>query len=254
MIFDAHCHIGEDVVFDQRTTEEELMENFNRYGIHGGLVQPYIPRPYVEEFQKIHDRIYQMTRKYPGKIFGMASMNPHFSREDYDRETRRCVRELHFAAIKITPPGHGISPCSADGMHVFELARELQVPVMVHTGMGIPFADPAKLWPCAEAFPQVPIVVAHAGANFYTQQALWLAKTYENIYLEPSGCGIEAICDMLKAVGPTRVMFSTDVRLQTGEALEKFWDLHWRGILSDQGLEQVMYKTAAEVFKLNLSQ
>ena len=32
MIFDAHCHIGQDVVFDQSTTEEELMKILDAMG------------------------------------------------------------------------------------------------------------------------------------------------------------------------------------------------------------------------------
>lgn len=253
MIIDAHCHVGTDVTFDQQTTEEELLANFREYGVDGGIVQPYIPRPYIEEFQKIHDRIYKMTQENPGRIFGMASMNPHFKPEDYERETERCVREMGFVGIKITPAGHAVSPCSKDGMHVFEVARELKVPVMIHTGMGIPFADPIKIQPCAEAFPDVPIVMAHAGANFYTQQAIYVAKTYENVFIEPSGAGIEATCDIIQSIGPARVMFSSDVTLQMSSELMKYRDLRRRGILNEDGLAQIMYKTAATVFQLKLS-
>lgn len=253
MIIDAHCHVGADVTFDQQTTEEELLANFRNYGVDGGIVQPYIPRPYIEEFQKIHDRIYGLTKKYPGKIFGMSSMNPHFNYEDYERETTRCVRELGFVGIKMTPAGHAVSPCSKDGMHVFEVARELKVPVMIHTGMGIPFADPIKIQPCAEAFPDVTIVMAHAGANFYTQQALYVAEIYKNVFIEPSGAGIEATCEIIERIGPSRVMFSSDVTLQMSAELSKYRDLHRRGILNDEGLEQIMYKTAETVFQLKLS-
>lgn len=252
MIIDAHCHIGRDVTFDQETSEEELLHNFEIYGVDGGIVQPYIPRPYIEEFQNNHNRIYKMTQEHQGNIWGMASMNPHFKPQDYEKETERCIKELGFVAIKITPPGHAVSPCSADGMHVFEVARKLQVPVMVHTGMGIPFADPIKIQPCAEAFPDVTIVMAHAGADFYTQQAIYVAKTYDNVFIEPSGAGIEAICDIIMALGPSKVMFSSDVTLQMAEALAKFNDLHKRGILSDAGLEQIMYKTANTVFQLDI--
>ncbi|MCI8464573.1 MAG: amidohydrolase [Lachnospiraceae bacterium] len=252
MIIDAHCHIGTDVTFDQQTTEEELWANFEKYGVDGGIVQPYLPRPYPEEFKKIHDRIYQMSKAHPGRIFGMSSVNPHFYPEDYDRETIRCVKELGFVGIKITPPGHAISPCSKDGFHVFELARELKVPVMVHTGMGVPFADPIQVEPCAENFPDVTIVIAHAGANFYTHQAISVARRHENVFIEPSGAGIESTYDILKTLGPSRVMFSSDVILQMAPEKEKYLDLYRRGVLTEEGLEQVMYKTVQTVFQLKL--
>lgn len=252
MMIDAHCHLGYDCVFDQEADEEQLLENFRHFGIDGGIVQPYIPRPYLEEYQKIHDRIHRFAQKHPGRIFGMASMHPQFRPEDYDRETERCVRELGFVGIKITPPGHSCTPCGRSGMHVFEVAGNLDVPVMVHAGMGVPFSDPIKIQPCAQAFPDVRIVIAHCGANFYTQQAVFLAQQYDNVFLEPSGAGIEACADMLRAVGPSKVMFSSDVILQTVTEVAKFRDLHRRGLLTDDGLEQVMYRTAQQVFRLDL--
>lgn len=254
MIIDAHCHLGYDCVFDQEANEERLLANFEHFGIDGGIVQPYIPRPYIEEYRQIHDRIYRLTQMHPGKIFGMASMNPQFRPEDYDRETERCIRELGFVGIKITPPGHSCTPCSKSGMHVFEVAEKLDVPVMVHVGMGIPFSDTIKVQPCAESFPDVKIVLAHCGANWYTQQAIFLAQKYENIFLEPSGAGIEACADMVKAVGPAKIMFSSDVILQTATEVEKFRDLHRRGYLTEAGLEQIMYKTVQQVYRLDLKQ
>lgn len=252
MIIDAHCHLGTDCVFDLETQEQQLLDNFRKFKIDGGIVQPFIPRPYVEEYQGIHDRIYRLTKKYPGRIWGMASMNPQFREEDYDKETTRCIQELGFVGIKITPPGHSCTPCSRSGMHVFEVARKLKVPVMVHVGMGIPFSDPIKIQPCAEQFPDVKIVMAHCGANFCTQQAIFLAQKYDNVFMEPSGAGIEACADMVTSVGAEKIMFSSDVILQTATEMTKFLDLQQRGILTESNLEQIMYKTAKEVFELNM--
>ena len=120
--------------------------------------------------------------------------------------------------------------------------------------LGIPFSDPIKVQPCAESFPDVKIVLAHCGANWYTQQAIFLAQKYENVFLEPSGAGIEACADMVKAVGPRKIMFSSDVILQTATEVEKFRDLHRRGYLTDAGLEQIMYKTVQQVYGLDLKQ
>ena len=247
MIIDAHCHIGEDVVFDQHTSEDELIANFQRYGVDGGIVQPYVPRPYMKDTQAIHNRIYDLTRKYPNRIFGMASINPHFDYKEYEQEAQRCVRELGFVGIKMTSIGHAVCPCSKDGMHVFEVAQKLGVPVMVHTGMGIPFSDPIQVLPCARQFPDVTIVMAHCGADFFTRQAIHVAESFSNVYMEPSGADIEATRDILEAVGAERVMFSSDVTLQTPTALAKF-----RALLSGDDLEQCLWKTAVKAFNLKV--
>lgn len=253
MIIDAHCHLGEDCSFDQTANEEALLQKFKDYGIDGGIIQPYIPRPYIEEYQKIHNRIYELTRKAPNRLWGMASMNPHFYPEDYDRETRRCIKELGFVGMKITPPGHGCTANCKDGMHVFELAQELGVPVMVHSGLGIPFSSPVNIQDAAKTFPDVKIVLAHCGANFCTSEAILMAQMYDRVYLEPSGAGLEACIAMVEAVGPEKIMFSTDVIPQTATEVEKFRDMYRRGILNDDGFEQIMYKTAAQVFGLKIN-
>ena len=252
MIIDAHCHLGCDCSFDQEADEKALLEKFRTYGIDGGIIQPYIPRPYVEEYRKIHDRIYALTKQAPNRYFGMASTNPHFFPADYDAETERCVRELGFVGIKITPPGHGCTANSKDGMHVFEVAEKLSVPVMVHSGLGIPFSDPLNVRPAALAFPTVKIVIAHCGANFMTGEAILMASQFENVFLEPSGAGLEACIAMVEALGPAKIMFSTDVIPQTATEIAKFRDIHRRGIINDDGFDQIMYKTAQEVFALKL--
>lgn len=252
MIIDAHCHLGEDCSFDQAANEQELLGKFKDYGIDGGIIQPYIPRPYIKDYVEIHDRIHKLTSTNPKRFWGMASMNPHFYPEDYDKETRRCIKELGFVGIKITPPGHGCTANCKDGMHVFELANELKVPVMVHSGLGIPFSNPLNVQVAAEAFPDVSIVIAHCGANFLTSEAILMAKMYDQVFLEPSGAGLEACIDMVNAVGPSKIMFSTDVIPQTATEVEKFRDMYRRGILTDDGYDQIMYKTAVSVFGLGI--
>lgn len=121
MIIDIHAHLGEDVVFDEELTEEELISAYEKNGIDGGIVQPYLPRIYMEEHRKIHDRIYELTLYKKKKFWGMASINPHFTPEDYDREAERCIHELGFVGIKITPIGHATHPSSKDALHVWEV-------------------------------------------------------------------------------------------------------------------------------------
>ena len=67
---------------------------------------------------------------------------PIFYPEDYYEEARRCVQDLGFVALKITPIAHACHPSSKDAYYVYEVCRELKVPLMIHTGNGIPFADP----------------------------------------------------------------------------------------------------------------
>lgn len=93
---------------------------------------------------------------------------------------------------------------SRDARTVYETARSLGIPVMVHTGMGIPFADPVRLYPLVRDFPGVKTVIAHAGSDFFTVQAMQLAKAFDHVWLEPSGVGIEGIEGFLAELPPAQ--------------------------------------------------
>ena len=249
MIIDAHVHIGDDVVFDEAQNEKEVLDAMDLYGIDGGIVQPFIPRMYVQDIRRAHDEIYAMCRNSKKKLWGMASMNPHFTPVDYEGEITRCVKELGFVGIKIATAAHCTFPGSRDGLAVFEIARKLNVPVMIHTGLGIPLSDPIAIWRAAEAFLDVKIVVAHGGLDMFNEQAILLAEKYDNVWLEPSWIHVLNKKKMLKILGPSKLMFSSDnIRNIPIEKLKY-------SLITDDPvvLDQIYYKTAVEVFNLKLA-
>jgi predicted TIM-barrel fold metal-dependent hydrolase len=246
-IIDTHAHLGHDYVFDEDATEEKLLYYYDKFGVTGAIVQPFISRPYLSDTAEIHDRIHRLCMDYPGRFWGMASINPHFRPEEYEAEAVRCVKELGFVGIKITPIAHAVHPNSEDGRHVFELARKLNVPVMVHTGNGAPFADPISLAYVVRDFRDVPVILAHAGADMFFQQALLLARENDNVYLEPSWSSILNVRKALHTIGPEKIMFSSDHAINVPVELAKY-----RTLLEDEKeLEQVLSGTAVNVFRLN---
>ncbi len=246
MIIDAHAHLGQDTVFDEESTEEELLYWHDRCGVFGAVVQPFIPRPYIEDTRAIHDRIAVFCRSKPGQYFGMASISPHLRPAEYDEEARRCIKDLGFVALKITPIAHAVRPFSADGRHVFEVAAALGVPVMVHTGAGIPFADPAGLESVASAFNQVPIILAHAGGDLFFTQALSLARRFDHVYLEPSWLSILNVQRALKTVGAGKIMFSSDHAINIPVEFAKYTTL----LAPGPELDLIFAGTAIDVFGL----
>ncbi len=247
-IIDVHAHLGHDYVFDEDSTDENLLYYYDKYDVTGAIVQPFIPRPYLEDTAQAHDQIYQLCKRHPGRFWGMASIDPHFRPEDYDREAVRCIKELGFVGIKITPIAHAVHPNSQDARHVFEVARSLNVPVMVHTGNGAPFADPISLVYVARDFKDVAIILAHAGTDMFFQQALFLARENENVYLEPSWSSILNVKKALETIGPGKIMFSSDHAINLPVELAKY-----RTLLEDEEqLERVLSGTAAEVFNLEI--
>ena len=112
---DVHAHLGKDVVFGHVITEENLLDGYKDTIVQGAIVQPSLPRFSLKANKEIHDRIFEFSKCDKMKIWGMASIYPHFTQEEYREEAIRCVKELGFVGLKLTPIGHACDPESEDG-------------------------------------------------------------------------------------------------------------------------------------------
>jgi predicted TIM-barrel fold metal-dependent hydrolase len=243
MIIDAHSHLGYSQIFSAGVTEELLLGTMADNGIDRSIVMPAAgsdPGP-------THDAIAELAERHPGRIVGMASMTPLIGRDTYRREAERCIRELGFKAMKLHPQAHAVSPVLEVSDVVFETAAELGVPVMVHTGTGAPFALPSLLIRRARQYPELKIVLAHAGFAIYSEEAIIAAEVCENIYLEPTWCIAGDIRKMIRMLGADRVMFGGDLPSNVPVELTKYRTLD----LTDDEREWCLHRTAASVFDLS---
>jgi hypothetical protein len=243
-IIDTHMHLGECRVFGLNITEEELLGGLDKNGIETAIVQPF---PGCNDFRATHDRIANLALKHPGRIYGLCSLSPHRDREEYYREVERCVKELDFVGVKLHTIGHAVLPLTEDGMLVFEVGTNLQIPVMVHTGMGLPFAQPSLCLPAARKFPSTKIVLAHAGFTFLSAEAQVITSECRNLYLETSWCTSNDIGWMIRTLGPERVMLGSDLPANISSELAKYNGLG----LTEESLQQVFAATAQTVFGLS---
>ena len=244
-IFDAHAHLGCDVVFDAEIREADLLGVYSEYGVSGALVQPFIPRPYIEDTIAIHNRIYGFAQAHPGRFYGMISVNPHLYPHIVEDECSRCVRELGFKGVKIATTACGVNPSGKSGVHIFEIADALGIAVMAHTGGG-GFGAPILLETPARLFPKVPIVMAHGGGADGVDECIRLAKTYDNVFVEPSWINLLGIEKMARELGAGKIMYSSDMPQNTPAELAIFNAV----FKSRPDREKVFSKTARGVFKI----
>jgi len=244
MIINAHAHIGVSRVFDHEFTEKELIDGMDKYGVDVCIVQPLIG---PDSYKKYHDDIYEASVRHSGRIFGMMAFSPHIDRDEYFREVERCVKDLGFVGMKLHPLEMAVDPLSQDGRVAFESATAFNIPLMVHTGMGVPFASPTRLISRAREFPHLPIIMAHAGFIIYTQDAMVSAEICPNLYFEPSWCNGQLIGNMIKKFGGDRVMMGSD--WISNYPIEKLKiDLLE---LDDMEKDKVLCGTAKRIFKLD---
>jgi predicted TIM-barrel fold metal-dependent hydrolase len=167
------------------------------------------------------------VRQHPDRLFLNAVINPR----SYVPDQLDCLKEWrddnNLRMLKIHPSMHNYylptySPFPGDVSKkmiypIFEQAASLDVPVMIHMGE-TPYAMPAQIAPIAEAFPAVPIVVAHSGANNIpanANDAILLARTHPNVYLGTSWVQPPEIVQMYYAIGAGKMIWESDCSPQS---------------------------------------
>jgi predicted TIM-barrel fold metal-dependent hydrolase len=243
VLIDAHQHLGDCRVFDAEVAEEAVLDAAERHGLDRVLAMPF---PGARDPAAVHDRIAAMTRSSGGRVRGIVNLSPHRDRAAYAAEAERCVSGLGFVALKLHTLGHAVEPSSADGRMVFAEAARLGVPVMVHTGAGQPFASPSHVLPLAREWPDLPVVLAHAGMGVAAREAGLVAQLCPNVYLETSWCGILDTAMLAELAGPDRLMLGSDGAANLGVELAKYRALG----LSPAELGDCLGGTAAKVFGL----
>lgn len=206
-IINSHIHLGGSWVADANYTEQQLINNMMENNIDGMMVLP-LAEPTPDNFEA-HNRIHRFSIENPGKIWGVADMHPRHPEEVYIEEVRRCKEELGFVALKLHPLLHGVNPMSKVADKAYKAASEFNIPLMVHTGLGVTHS-PALLIKRAQQFPRLKIVLCHAGTMDKANEAIMAAELCENIYLEPSWCPSHYIERMIKTLGAERVIMGSD--------------------------------------------
>ena len=243
MIIDVHAHLGLDQVFDGDISEQHLVEYQEQNAIDVTIVQPCIAHD-LETVQGYHDRIAALASKHKGRFYGMANPNPHLTGDKYEQEVRRCIEELKFVGLKIHPAGHAVNVSGTDGQKAAGMAAEMKVPLMVHTGVGLPWAAPAALAPIAKQYPKLPIVVAHSGMFIFGEQAGQLASQYKNVYLELTWTPGLSAHGWANSLGADRLMFASDI---PSNAAEELFTIRNCG-LDEKQLAMVLGGTASKVY------
>jgi uncharacterized protein len=243
-VLDAHCHIGYSLASGVEITEAGLLAVLAAHGVDAAMV---MPQPHQGlEVVAIHDQIARFAAANPGVIHGMVNLSPRVPEADYRHEAIRCVRGHGFRALKLDPSVHALPPNHPRCEIIFATARELDVPVIVHTGLGVPNALPALAIPPALRYPDVTVVLAHAGFAVFAAEALVAAQVCPNIVLEPSWCASFQVADMVRQLGAARVMYGSDHPSNVASELAKLQALG----LDDGQLAQVLGGTARRVFRV----
>lgn len=234
---DAHSHVGYFGGWsDVGITPEELIAQMDEYNVEKTVISTYPIRESIEA-----------ADRYPERLVGAAWVNPNEG--EALSQVRDAVENHGFKAIKLHPLFHSYLPNDACVFPIAELALELSIPLMIHTGHP-PFSLPWSVAQLADIYPDLPMVMIHMGHGngMYVQSAIDMAKKYPNLYLETSGMPMHTkIKEAYERVGSDRIMWGLDAPFHHPTVEMQ------RTIVSgltDKQLEDVFYNNVEKLLKL----
>lgn len=204
MIIDSHMHIGSPELFsedvadflkhkglweevNQQMTPEGLIAALDQGGIDRGVIFPLTFMPPDGQWQKMNDLTASYLEQYPDRLIGFSIINPADVPASL-QELERAFGELGFRGIKFHP---SLQECWANDPKldpVFEYCQAEGKPILFHTGASLPshpdkYSRPMVLDEVAVRFPDLRIILAHAGRPFYQEAALLMRK-HEHVYVD----------------------------------------------------------------------
>lgn len=243
-LIEIHQHLGPCNVFDINVTKEEIIKVVEDNNIDICIIQLF---PGVNDYVSKNNDIIELCKEHKGKFYGLIDINPHLDEIEYDSEVKRLMKTGLFKAIKLHTIGHAVNPLSKDADKVYRSAKKYGIPVMVHTGAGIPFALPSLIIPKAREYRDVNFIIAHSG-NFqiYSAEAYVAATVCENIFLETSWTSVGDKAWFIDALGSERILFGADIPGNIAFELYQYKNLN----IKNEDLENIFYNNAKKLLNL----
>ncbi len=168
-----------------------------------------------------NDAVYNAVQESNGRLIGFAGVDPHKGRLAL-KELERAIDELNLKGLKLMPHLHMLNPNDPKMYPIYELAQELNIPVLFHTGTQfhagtkIKYCKPIDIDDIAIDFPELRLIIAHFGYPWY-EEALAVVRRNENVYFNIAGWSPkyipEIVIKQMNSILSDKVLFGTDFPL-----------------------------------------
>lgn len=255
-VVNAHHHIGRggdstDRVFEWKESIADVINAMDESQVDATMLMP-LGGENDKAVSEVHDQIYEATEAYPGRIFGITAPNPHMGTEWMTNEITRCVEQLDFKYAKLHTLAWGVDPTSAVAYDFYDACVANDIPVMVHTGPhGMPFSVPGMLMPVAEDYPELDIIMAHMGGAYtLTQEAIFMAERYDNLYLDTTLALNMYVRRAMESVGADRILMAAEHSSNIPVALTKIDCIG----ANEQQKQKILGQNAVNLYDLDVEQ
>lgn len=227
---------------------DDLKNQMNIYGVNSSIViahPPLISNDFVLELAAKDTRIIPIIN-IPNAI------------EDLEGTVKRFMAR-GAKGIKIHAAASGLSPAHDHHKKLIQIASDLNLPVIIHTGA-------LEIYPIykkpdyghAEAFTELieltssPVILAHMNIH-YPETAIEMCTIYPHVYTDTSWQDGHNILRAIQKCGAQKVMFGTDwpiVGNNIDVSLSRIMQLQKSGDLTDDQLRLVLGQNAKKIFNI----
>lgn len=208
-------------------TGEVLVDDMDRAGIDKCVLLPidYVIGGGTGETSSLeaqHVMYHEAVRRFPDRLMTFAGVDPR--RPEAVAFLERAVEEWGVKGLKLHP-AVGFYPNEPCCYRVYQKCLELGLVVIVHTGPEVypwysKYGLPIYLDEVANDFPDLPLVIGHAG-ECYWEEAAMIASNKLNLYLDLSWWQTvylnftkrefyQRLRNLMNIAGSKRVLFGSD--------------------------------------------
>ncbi len=205
-------------------TFEQMLEEYTRCGVEKLVLFAWDAETTSRMPRVTNEFVAKVAERYPERIVGFASVDPH--KKSAVKDLEYAIRELNLTGLKLHPQVQAFEPNDTAYYPLYLKCVELGVPVTFHTGstywgagleggggVKLRFSDPMLLDDVAADFPELKLIMAHPGWPWQDEQ-LAIATHKNNVYIDLSGWSPKyfqplLITYMSKLI-PQKFLFGTD--------------------------------------------
>ena len=216
----------EHVWFKERTLETDIarlekdMETIDILGFDKMVISNpivYDRHCSPELFIAANNSTYEAIQRYPGRLHGMAFINPGHH-DAMIKEIDRCINDLGFVGVKLYHQYFMDDPVQ---FALVEKCIELDVPILMHSGHGTSpgamtsqprCSDGVHMANIAKRYPEATLLMGHIGGGGDWQWSVKAIADYPNVYADMSGSVHDRplMEESVKYLGADRILFATD--------------------------------------------
>ncbi len=249
VVIDGHTHFAGPGRGLPPNTIEDLLSVMDRNDIDAIVTcASYSSIGKDRTYDEANEFISNSMREAPGRILGFVRVNPHLQKNALE-SIRRAIKVQGFKGVKLHPRNEAFAiNCEKLAFPIAEMAVKLKVPILIHTGEPdtYGFAQPTLVGGLADAFPDLRLIIGHMGKRLY-EDAILVARWFENIILETSFRSPREITRAVKRVGADRVIYGSDMPFGIPEV--EMMKIHLSDITPEEK-EMVLGANIARILKL----